>query len=169
MFSTNEILDLAIQIEKNGEAVYREAVEMVSNPELASLLTWMADEEAKHAEWFSELKTQAATAPHNPIAEEMSRELFNDLLGEKNFSHTDVNFNKVETKADLMAIFIEFEKDTVLFYEMLVPFINDDTTRQNLKKIIDEENDHINKLQGLSGGDKPLSLDGDRLNRILHE
>ena len=169
MFSTNEILDLAIKIEKNGEAVYREAVEMVSNPELASLLTWMADEEVTHAEWFSELKTQAATAPHNPIAEEMSRELFKDLLGEKNFSHTDVDFTLVATVADLLAIFIEFEKDSVMFYEMLMPFIDDDTALQNLKKIIAEENNHINKLQGLTGNDKSLVLDGDRLNRILQE
>ena len=140
MFSTNEILDLAIQIEKNGEAVYREAVEMVSNPELVSLLTWMADEEVKHAKWFSDLKTRVATAPDNPFVEEMSRELFNDLLGEKSFSHKDVDFNQVENIDDLMAIFIEFEKDSVLFYEMLAPFIEDDTTLEDLKKIIAEEN-----------------------------
>ena len=167
MFSTTEILDLAIQIEKNGEAVYRDAVEMVSNPELVSLLTWMADEEVKHAQWFSDLKITVATAPDNPFVEEMSRELFNDLLGEKSFSHTDVDFNQVENIDDLMVVFIEFEKDSVLFYEMLAPFIEDDSTQADLKKIIAEENNHIKKLQGFTGSEIALSLDADRLNRIL--
>jgi rubrerythrin len=49
LFSTDEILDLAVQIERNGEAVYRDAIGLLSDPELVSLLGWMADEEAKHA------------------------------------------------------------------------------------------------------------------------
>jgi len=167
LFSTNEILDLAIQIEKRGEAVYRDAVEMVSNPELVSLLVWMADEEVKHATWFSDLKIRIAKAPDNPFVEEMSRELFNDLLGEKSFSHKDVDFNQVENIDDLLVIFIEFEKDSVLFYEMLAPFIEDDSTQADLKKIIAEENNHIKQLQGFTGSEIALSLDPDRLNRIL--
>ncbi|MEJ2730861.1 MAG: ferritin family protein [Deltaproteobacteria bacterium] len=44
----NEILDMAIQLEKNGESVYRNAVDKVKDPDLVSLLKWMADEEALH-------------------------------------------------------------------------------------------------------------------------
>ena len=55
MFSANEILDMAIKLEKNGEVVYRDAIANVSNPELITLLEWMADEEVKHADWFAEL------------------------------------------------------------------------------------------------------------------
>lgn len=50
MFSANELLDLAIKLEKNGEAVYRDAIEKIPNPELVRLLEWMADEEVKHAQ-----------------------------------------------------------------------------------------------------------------------
>ena len=45
MFTINEILNMAIQIEKNGEAVYRKSIEQISDPKLVSLLEWMADEE----------------------------------------------------------------------------------------------------------------------------
>ena len=89
MFSTSEILDLAIRIQKNGEAVYRQAADKISNPDLVSLLSWMADEEAEHARWFSELISKAARGSDNPFLEEMGHELFNDLLGDKNFSHKD--------------------------------------------------------------------------------
>lgn len=85
MFSTSEILDLAIRIEKNGEAVYRQAADKISNPDLVSLLSWMADEEAEHARWFSEFRSKAARGSDNPFLEEMGHELFNDLLGDKNF------------------------------------------------------------------------------------
>jgi rubrerythrin len=161
LFSTDEILDLAVQIERNGEAVYRDAIGLLSDPELVSLLGWMADEEAKHAKWFSDLKDQFETQSANPFVEEMSRELFSDLLDGKNFSHAEVDFSRVADVGELMTIFIEFEKDTVLFYEVLEPFIEDDSTLANLKRIIAEENNHISKLQGLVGSELALSLNRD--------
>ena len=44
---------MAIKLEKNGEVVYRDAIEKVSNPELITVLEWMANEEVKHANWFA--------------------------------------------------------------------------------------------------------------------
>jgi rubrerythrin len=158
LFSTSEILDIAIGIEQNGEAVYREALEIFSEPGLVALLTWMADEEVKHARWFSDLKQDVETKSANPFAEEMARELFNDLLGEKSFSHREVDFSKVEQIEDLITIFIEFENDSILFYEILEPFIEDKTTLENLKKIIAEENDHIVRLQEFIGSPIQLSI-----------
>ncbi len=75
MFTIKEILDMAIRIEKNGEVVYRNAIEKISNPALVSLLKWMADEEVNHAKWFSKLKQEVETLSKNPFIEEMSREL----------------------------------------------------------------------------------------------
>ena len=58
MFSVNEILDLAIRIEKNGENTYRRAMDEINESELTTLLEWMADEEVKHADFFSNLKLE---------------------------------------------------------------------------------------------------------------
>jgi len=151
LFSANEILDLAIKLEKNGELVYRGAIEKVSNPELIRLLEWMADEEVKHANWFAELKLELDQKGVNPFMEKMSRELFDDLLGDKNFSLQDVDFSSVSEIDDLIAIFIEFEKDSVRFYQVLEPFIEDPVSLESLKKIVDEENCHIKRLQELRG------------------
>ena len=151
MFSANEILDMAIKLEKNGEVVYRDAIAKVSNPELITLLAWMADEEVKHADWFAELKLKLDQKSVNPFMEKMSRELFNDLLGDKNFFLKDVDFSSVSEIDDLIAIFIEFEKDSVRFYQVLEPFIGDPVSLEGLKKIIDEENCHIKRMQELMG------------------
>jgi rubrerythrin len=142
---------MAIKIEKNGEAVYRNAVDKVSNHELVSLLEWMADEEAKHADWFSKLKLGLKEKHTNPFVEEMSRELFDELLGKKNFSLKDVDFSTVDEIDDMLAVFIDFEKDSVIFYEILEPFIEDPVTLENLKIIIKEEHNHIKKIQEFAG------------------
>jgi rubrerythrin len=151
LFSANELLDMAIKLEKNGQAVYRDAIARVTKPELLSLLQWMADEEAKHAEFFSDLKTKLEAAGENPFMEEMSRQLFDDLLGDKNFSLKEVDFSALDHSDDLIAVFIEFEKDSVIFYKVLEPFIEDAMARQQLKTIIDEENHHIQQLQEFVG------------------
>ena len=161
MFTANELLDMAIKLEKNGEAVYRGAVEKVSNKELVNLLLWMADEEAKHADWFAELKLSLEQKSVNPFMEKMSRELFNDLLGDKNFSLRDVDFTSVDDVEDLITIFIEFERDSVRFYEVLEPFVEDPVARDSLKKIIDEENSHIKRLQELAGSEKVFTTISD--------
>jgi rubrerythrin len=147
MFSVLEILDLAIQLEKNGESVYRKAVDKVTKPDLVSLLIWMADEEARHRRWFSEVKKNFETHSINPFMEDMGRKVFGGILGDKSFSHRDVDFSRVDRLDDLIGIFIEFEKDTILFYETLIPFIEDNGTLENIAKIIAEENTHIKKLQ----------------------
>jgi len=147
VFSIGEILDIAIRLERNGERIYRRAIQKISKPALASLLEWMADEEIKHAEWFSELKKKLETKPQNLIGEEISRELFKNVLGKQSFSLQDRDFTRVHRIDKLLNIFIEFEKDTVLFYEMLEPFVEGDETLEQLKKIIAEENRHIEQLQ----------------------
>jgi rubrerythrin len=153
-------MDMAILLERNGEAVYRRAIKEVSKPGLASLLEWMADEEVKHAKWFSNMKNAFASGSQNPIGEEMSHELFKDLLDKQTFSLQDTDFSQVHRNSDLIAIFIEFEKDTVLFYEMLEPFIEDGDTMEQLKEIIAEENRHIERLQELLERKAEVAPDG---------
>ena len=155
MFAIKEIIDMAIRIEKNGEAVYRSAMEKISNPALVSLLEWMADEEDGHAKWFSDLKQEVEALSENPFIEEMSHELLNDLIGEQSFSLKEVDFSQIDSTNELIFIFIEFEKDSILFYEMLKPFIQDEDTLAQLDKIIVEENSHIERLREFILSERP--------------
>jgi rubrerythrin len=152
MFTVKEILDIAVRLEKNGDVIYRQAVEKTTNPELASMLEWMADEEVKHAEYFEKMKSEATAAPANVVAEEFGRKLFNEMLGDQSFSLKDVDFTQIDQVNDLIATFIEFEKDTVLFYKMLEAFVEKEEILVTLKRIVDEENRHIERLQDFLGG-----------------
>jgi rubrerythrin len=160
MFTAHEILDLAIQLEENGEAVYREAAGQASNADIRELLLWMAEEEVKHTRWFTELKQEIQTGSINPFMEEMSRKVFSGILGDKSFSHRDVNFAEIERTEDLIKIFIEFEKDTVIFYETLIPFIEDNHTLHYVTKIIAEENNHIKKLHEILAAKTEMPVTG---------
>ena len=150
MFAITEIIDLAIKLEKNGEATYRRATERVEDPELTSLLIWMADEEVQHANWFASLKKAVTTGDTNPFMEEMSRELFDDLVGDQSFSLKEVDFSKISSVDEMLTVFVEFERDTAMFYEVLIPFIEDEETLAQLQRIIAEENSHIKKLSEFS-------------------
>ena len=158
MFTAAELLDMAVKVENNGEAVYRSAIDKVKTPELVCLLQWMADEEAAHARFFSELKRNLETKRRNPFVEEMSRELFDDLLGNQNFSLKEVDFSAIEKSDTMIDVFIEFEKDSVIFYKILEPFVEDPVAREHLQKIIEEENHHIRKLQNFIGSNEICSI-----------
>ena len=135
-------------MEKNGEAVYRNAMEKVSNPVLVSLLEWMAKEESNHAKWFNDLKQKVETDAKNSIEAEISGDFLNDMIGDQSFSLKEIDFSQVDQIKDLVSIFIEFENDSILFYKMLQPLIQDQDTLVKLHSIVDEENRHIEKLRG---------------------
>lgn len=149
VFSAREILDIAIRLEKNGETVYRDAIKKISDPNLSLLLEWMADEEARHARRFSRMQEKFTLDQPDPVAEKMGHDLFNNLLAGQSFSLEDVDFSRIDHINTMIATFIEFEKDTILFYQMLEAFIQDDSALQELNEIVAEEERHIEKLESL--------------------
>ncbi|KPJ78166.1 MAG: hypothetical protein AMJ54_04920 [Deltaproteobacteria bacterium SG8_13] len=147
MFTAEEILDMAIRIERNGEQTYRDAIDKAANPRMASLLGWMADEEKQHADFFLNMKENIDAAVSNPVADAFGHEILDKLLGNMSFSLEEVDFGKIEQVRELIAVFIEFEEDTILFYQMLESFLQNDEARRELRRVIDEENRHIRKLK----------------------
>ena len=147
MFEIIEIIDLALQIEKNGEKIYRNALKRVTNPAVYTLLQKLADEELNHVEWFSSLKQKIKSTTDDPKLMETGKTILNSVLGDQAFSLKDIDFSKVDRVDDLMKLAIEFEKDTILFYEMIRPLIDNTEELDHLDKIIAEENQHIQHFQ----------------------
>ncbi len=147
MFTTSEIIELAIRIEKNGEKTYRKAQEKVSNLSLASMLQWLADEEVEHAKWFADLKENSKGIKSAPELDAMGRTILKSVLGDQAFSITDADFSRLEDRKELLETSIEFEEDTILFYELIGSFMGDEDSLQGLQKIIEEENLHVRKLK----------------------
>lgn len=150
MFSLGEIVDLAIQIERNGERSYRKAQNEVSSPELASILEWLSNDEKEHEKWFIDMKKGIDEKIEDPKLEEMGREILNTVLGEQAFSMDDADFSRIKDINTLFEISLEFEKDTILFYEMIKDFIEDDEVLAGIDRIIKEESKHVKRLEELT-------------------
>jgi rubrerythrin len=160
MFTLNDIINLAIRIEKNGEQTYRKAQKEVSNPSLASTLKWLAEDEVEHEKWFTRLREKAATVAEDPRLEEMGKAILEGVLGDQSFSIKDADFSKIEDVNSLLELSVEFEKDTILFYEMLGTFIDDKETLNQLDKIIEEEKSHVQLLEEFLSKKKALPFNG---------
>jgi rubrerythrin len=153
MFTIREICDLAVQIETNGQAVYKEVAAKTSDPALRALLEELAREEQQHARWFTRL---GETFPGDVVdgegeLEAMGRALLADMLGEQTFSLSAEELQHAETISEIIEQAGEFERDTIVFYEMLADFVEEPTVAAQLKEIIAEERGHILKLKGFTG------------------
>ena len=147
MFSIGDVVDLAVQIEKNGEKIYRKAAQETSSGSLCSLFQSLADDEVKHAKWLSELKDKVNKTTEDPRLEEMGKRVLQGILADQTFSLKDAGFLGIEENEDLLKAAIEFEEDTALFYEMIRSFVDEEETLRHLDAIIEEENHHITLLQ----------------------
>jgi len=151
MFTLTDICNIAIQIERNGEMTYRSASRKISDEQLAQMLAWMADEEARHAQWFRTLNADINLKPSSEHVriETMGSSLLQEMMKNQTFSLDDTALLAADDILGLLSQSIEFEQDTILFYEMLRSFIDDDDTIDQLNAVIAEEHGHIEQLERL--------------------
>jgi rubrerythrin len=161
MFSLREVFDLAIQIEKNGEQYYRGAVEKVSNSSLKSMLEWLAEQERKHQSWFFERKDKLDKEGEDLEVAEMGSSILQSILGDQSFSLKEADLSAIDGVEALIQLAVEFEKDSILFYEMIGSFIDDLDTSEKLKEIIAEENRHIELLEDFQDTEESFLKEGE--------
>lgn len=154
MFTITDICDIAVQIERNGEATYRQASEQAGDLELARVLGWIADEERRHAEWFEAMRAEEIPAQgEHAQVEAIGRALLRDMLENQTFSLEYDHLTHEGALEGLITQSIEFENDTILFYEMLRGFMEDSQAIQHLDLIIAEEHGHVTMLEKFAGLD----------------
>ncbi len=146
MFSLQDVLDMAAKIERNGEKVYRQALARTDDPELSEMLAWMADEEARHAAHFEDRRLSLVGEEDNILLEELGRLMLENIVGDRGFSLEDVDFNQIAEVNELLQVMIDFEQDTLEFYRLFKSLVGSESERQELGRIIADEEAHIRKL-----------------------
>ena len=152
MFSAQDVLDIAVRLENNGEKTYRNALQHAQHADLKDLLNWIAQEEQNHARWFTRLKDRLIQGEDRHLVAEMSRALVEDVVQGQAFSLQEVDFKTIDTPEKMIRTFIGFEDDTIAFYEILKTFIEDPAVTQQLEQIIAEEKEHIEQFSRLLSG-----------------
>ncbi|MDD5688365.1 MAG: ferritin family protein [Elusimicrobia bacterium] len=145
IFKVSEIVEFAIQIEKNGEQFYRESVKKISDEKIKSLFLTLADEEVKHKKIFEELLKKVED--YKPV-EAYNDEYFAYLrayAGDKVFNKKSVETKKI---TEVIQFALNIERDSILYYLEAKNYVQDDD-KNILDKIIEEERKHFVRLSQL--------------------
>jgi rubrerythrin len=147
MFTAREIFDIAIRLEHNGEQLYRQALDYVTDESLREMLIWLADQEVSHCNRFIEMKNSIKPGADELWAEQMGAAILRGAIEHRAFSLEEVDFKSIQDEAELMRVAIEFEEDGVTFYQIIRSFVTDPEPIKHIDEIIEEECKHVKFFQ----------------------
>ncbi|SFG58667.1 Rubrerythrin [Desulfotomaculum arcticum] len=147
-FSGDEIIKLAVEIEKQGQKFYEISAQQVDDPEVRKIFELLAGEEDKHITDFAKLGEKL---PHDFTPNESYLGEYGNyvkaLIDNHVFNHA--NIEKLAAKAtvarEALAIAFRFEKDSILIFQELYNMV-DAAGKEMLAGLIEQEKQHIRKL-----------------------
>jgi len=151
IFKINEVVDMGIEKEKKRRDFYGQAAENFSeNKELNELFVKLRDWEENHVEKFTEIRNRlAADQTFESYPGELS-EYMQALVDDRLYQEISPDSFKdnVQTPVDALNYGISFEKDAILFFTELLPYIGAGNTGV-INTLIDEEKKHLVYLSEL--------------------
>jgi rubrerythrin len=146
VFNADEIFEMALKIEQNGEKFYRDSAAKIADPEAIRLLLKLADMEVEHQRIFSGMKTALSAAEKKAMTFDPNNEAglyLASLANTKVFFEKDIDTSALEGifKAALAA-----EKDSIAFYLGMKDLVPAGGGREKVEEIIQEEMRHIRIL-----------------------
>ena len=147
-FSGQEIVEIAIRIEKNGEKLYHTLAEQTDIMTVKNAFTALANEENKHIASFDRIREIIGRfEPNEAYPGEYS--LYLQALADENvFSKKDIFMdlaNKVVTVTEALDLAVMFEKETLIFLHGVQDSL-EQGDRPVLNELIMQEKEHIQKL-----------------------
>ncbi len=142
-FNASEILDMAIQIEKNGYAFYKKAAQDVKETEIKSFLEELAEMEQKHEEFFSKMKSaltakESAEVAFDPYEETAA--YLQALADTRVFYEKSIDTSSAE---EVLKEAIVAEKESIVFYLGMKDMVPKESGQDKLDEVIREEMKHI--------------------------
>lgn len=158
-FNAEELMELAIQIERNGKSYYAAMANKSDNQAVNDIFDYLCREEQSHLELFVTIRNKLAAGKTDDfvIADEYNtpdmmnylKAMFDGRVFPNLLSHTEL---ASEIKTDEQAIYhaIGFEKDTVLFFSEILGLLGQqDENYALIQELIRQEKIHIARLYTL--------------------
>ncbi len=147
-FSGQEIVEIAIRVEKNGEKLYHILAEQTEIMTVKNAFTALANEESKHIASFDRIREIIGRfEPDEAYPGEYS--LYLQALADENvFSKKDIFMDlakKVVTVTEALDLAVMFEKETLIFLHGVQDSL-EQGDRPVLNELIMQEKEHIQKL-----------------------
>jgi len=151
IFSASEIIELGIQIEKNGRDFYASLSAQVKDKKAQGVFSYLSGEEGKHIATFQQILASVRKyEPQETYPGEYSaymKALANEHIFTKKGTGT-VTAKKAKTDRDAVELSIGFEKDSITFYEGMKKVVSEDDVRA-IDGLIAQEEMHLRKLSDL--------------------
>jgi rubrerythrin len=148
VFSGSEIVEIGIQIEKNGRDFYREVSNCSQSENSKKVFNYLMDAEEEHIETFSRLLSSVKSyePPEAYPGEYFSymKALADDHIFTKPGAGCDIG-KKVSSDMDAINMGIGFEKDSIKFYEGMKKVVPE-KDHGMLDSLIKEEQKHLKEL-----------------------
>ncbi|HEY3396930.1 MAG TPA: ferritin family protein [Armatimonadota bacterium] len=149
LFSAAEMVEIAVQLEQNGQGFYLAASLRAANPEAKQLLELLAREEERHERVFRAM--QPVETEHRPPAGEPGeRSAYIQALLEERLLPSEDLVAKVLPSlggdAEVLNFALGFEKDTILFYYEM-RHVMGGAHREIMDDILTQEKSHVERLR----------------------
>ena len=147
-FSVNEIVEMAVQIDRDGYAYYDEATKRKDlDAKSLELLTFLRDAELDHEKTFLGLRNELDFDELELSGDwEMIASYLNTIVAGRIFNDPESAIKRATEAKDVLEVIknaITFEKDTLLYFHAINDGIKDERARQVLRRVIQEEVSHV--------------------------
>ncbi len=145
-FNAADIMEMAVQMEKNGAKFYRTFADKMNDQEAKKLLLELAAMEDEHEKTFSAIKRTLSNQEKESTVFDPDGE-----AGQYLRALTDIRvFYKkempVDSLRDVLKSAIDAEKDSIVFYLGLKEMVPEKLGRNRIDQVIKEEMDHVRSL-----------------------
>jgi len=144
-----DITELAMELEKSGEAFYRAVADKVDSPEVRALFEDLAEQEMAHYKVFQKLSRSMREQPFMTDEEwDMYQDYLDATVQSAFFEGADKALaaaDEVEDQEQALRMAIGFEKETMLFFHDLYDRVPE-RGKETVEKVIAEEQRHVQRL-----------------------
>jgi rubrerythrin len=154
-FNADEVFEMGMDIEQNGEAYYRKAVELTEDPDVKKIFEELMVAEQAHYETFKKLRENLPAKDTTPIVSDPEDQsyLYLDALVKSRLFNSVREAEEVVSKAtgpiEALQGALTFEKDTILFFTEMKGRTREDLGKTEIDRLISEEREHIVWISGM--------------------
>jgi rubrerythrin len=152
VFTAAEALEMAMEIEKNGELFYHKVAAKSADSKVKALFEDLAAQERGHCRVFEKMLGGVKPAPGSPAAGYDQYEAYLQVALENAlFAGPDKALTlakQAEDRETALRAAIGFEKDTLLFFYDLREMVSE-PDKASISNIIREEKKHLRRLAGM--------------------
>jgi rubrerythrin len=148
IFAGSEIVELGIQIEKNGQDFYNTLSAQTKNDKAKGLFEYLAGEEARHIQVFNKILEKTTKYEPAGLDADEYYAYMNSLASEHVFTQKDKGTEiakGISSDKEAVQMGIGFEEDSIVFYQgvkKIVPQYDQTTVDQ----LIAQEEQHLRQL-----------------------